>query len=169
MEQAEATRLWQRFSANDDESAFAALYREYRLSVMRYCRARTHDEEAGGDITNRLFVYLWYKRPTCTRSFESMLFFYARLRCLNYRALPRLQSLPEVKARNPGPSAALEQEGESRRIDQALCRLANDQREVLLAPRMCSTPRIGFCELSEHWLVGAPHGRGKAGLPYLAI
>ncbi len=92
MDAAEATERWQRFCAGGEGAAFDELYRAYRVRVVRYCRARLHDEEAAADIANQLFAYLYLKRPACTGNFESLLFHYARQCCLNFR--PRPPTIP---------------------------------------------------------------------------
>lgn len=102
MDPVEATQRWERFRGGGDGSAFDELYRAYRVRVVRYCRARLRDEEAAVDIADQLFAYLYLKRPACTGNLESLLFHYARLRCINFR--PRPPTIPLADCPAPEPT-----------------------------------------------------------------
>ena len=58
MDKTPATRLWEQFRGDGDPAVFERLYRAFRIPVMRYCRARIHDEEAAEDVCARVFTYL---------------------------------------------------------------------------------------------------------------
>ena len=132
MDKAEATRLWRKFRANADPGIFERLYRAHRLAVMRYARARIGDEEAAEDVADQVFTYLAVARPPCRGNFESLVIYYARLRCANYRPRPRGQPLSDSPADTPPPALQVEREERTEHIDRALRRLTEEEQEIIV-------------------------------------
>jgi DNA-directed RNA polymerase specialized sigma24 family protein len=73
-------------------------YRAYRLPAMRYARARIGDEESAEDVADQVFTYLAVARPACRGNFESLVIYYTRLRCANYRPQPRYRRVHRRRA-----------------------------------------------------------------------
>ncbi len=150
METAEATERWERFCAGGEGAAFDELYRAYRVRLVRYCRARVHDEEAAADIADQLFAYLYLKRPACTANFESLLFHYARLRCANFRPRPPTIPLADCPApampmvdpadAAPDTTESAETEHSAAIIERALRELSSDERDVILLHHFAELP-----------------------------
>lgn len=132
MDKAQATRLWEKFREDGDPDVFERLYRAFRLPVLRYCRARIRDEEAAEDICDRVFTYLATARPACTGNFESLVIYYGRLRCNNYRPPRPTESLFDPPARDGSGPTSLEQNELTRRIDEAMAKLPAKEREVII-------------------------------------
>lgn len=151
MDKAQATRLWEQFRRDGDPAVFERLYRAFRLPVLRYCRARIRDEEAADDICDRVFTYLATARPACTGNFESLVIYFARLRCNNYRP-PRLtETLFDPPARESSGPTSLEQDELIQRIDDAVAKLPTDEREVIILRLVVG---LTIAEVSE--ITGVP-------------
>lgn len=159
MDKQEATELWEEFRRTADPAIFERLYRAYRLPVMRYCRARIGDEEAAEDVTDRTFTYLAVARPVCRGNFESMVIYFARLRCAN---LPRANQprssgqLNGLADQAPPPLARVEAEEFYSRIDLALKKLTPDEQQTVvlhLLVGLSLTEVAGMTGLSR-WTVG---------------
>lgn len=98
MRSAESTQLWSQFIQENDIEAFNRLYKAYRYRVFRYCFLRLGDRDFAEEIPDRVFTFLWRNRPACTVSFESLLFYYARLRCNdNRRPQPKYELLGSLQ------------------------------------------------------------------------
>ena len=132
MDKTPATRLWEQFRGDGDPAVFERLYRAFRIPVMRYCRARIRDEEAAEDVCDRVFTCLATARPACTGNFESLLIYYARLRCNNYRPPRPTETLFDPPARGGSGPTSLEKNELTQRIDDAVAKLPEDEREVII-------------------------------------
>ncbi len=136
MNHGEAATLWVEFSRTGDSECFERLYRAYREDVLRYTRSRLGDEDAADDVTNRTFTYLAVARPVIHVNFESMLIYYAGLRCRSYQVsqVPKAPSgfAPYVVNGRTGPDRAAEDRDQTAETISALQRLTQDDQDLIV-------------------------------------
>lgn len=122
------------------QDAFAALYERLRLPVFRYLLSRTGDRDEAEDLLSEVFAAV----ANGIRSFDGSMdafvgwvFTIARNDVADARRAKRRQSVqavpdpPEVE-RLPDPADAVVDRLDATRVQGALVRLTDDQREVVL-------------------------------------
>ena len=123
-----------------DRDSFAALYRARIARIMRYVRGMLRPGDPVEDAVADTFIEAWRDLPKLRKpaAFDGWLYRIAHRRALAYAAkrpaTVDLGAVAEVADDGPGiaPEAMAERADERDRIRQALLRLPDGQREVLV-------------------------------------
>lgn len=126
-----------------DRGAVEALYALYADRIYRYLLARVGNAELAADLTTDVFVRmigelarfrLNHERPAA--SFSAWLYrIAANLATDAYRRRGRFTPVsldPDLPTREPGPDAVIERHETAAWLAQALQRLSEDQRQVVI-------------------------------------
>ena len=122
-----------------DRDAFATLYSQRVGAVSRYIGAILRDVDRTEDVTAQTFLRAWNALPALRKvnRFDAWLFRIAHNETmveLNRHATAPLDEVPEPadESRFNSPSDRLEQKDEAERVNRALLRLPDEQRQVLV-------------------------------------
>ena len=128
-------------------AAIGAIYEKYHLTIYRYLYYRTGDVHTAEDLTSEVFIRMIRSLPNYRPQevpFLAWLFQIARNLSIDYyrsagsvRTLPMEESLP---AGNDDPTRAVDRRLTSQKLLEALRRLNDDQRDVIVLRFVAGMP-----------------------------
>jgi RNA polymerase sigma factor (sigma-70 family) len=118
-------------------TGFEETFNVYYPRVYRLLAGLTGDPAAAQDIAQEVFLALYQKPPRETEALGGWLAQVARNMALNHKRAQRRQAMREMRAGMdipdiPGPEAVAEREEDIREVRQALQRLPERDRDILL-------------------------------------
>ena len=122
-----------------DAAAVGMIYRRYHLSIFRYLVYRVNNQQEAEDLTSEVFVRMLgslsrYRLQGAP--FQAWLFRIARNLAIDHSRAAKVQNhvpLQESLAdNNPGPEIAVDRKLTSERLNRALAKLNQDQRDVII-------------------------------------
>jgi RNA polymerase sigma-70 factor (ECF subfamily) len=141
-------------SSEGDEHAYGKLVRIYQSRLYNFVRSMVRNDELAEDITQESFVkaYFSLKKLQNPASFKSWLFRIANNNTLDYlrkKRLPQVdvdEHIRESYVDDSTPEQKVVADSRTRHIQEALLKLKEDQRSILV---MCDLQGLSYQEIAE--------------------
>lgn len=141
-------------SSEGDEHAYGKLVRIYQSRLYNFVRSMVRNDELAEDITQESFVkaYFSLKKLQNPASFKSWLFRIANNNTLDYlrkKRLPQVdvdEHIRESYVDDSTPEQKVIADSRTRHIQEALLKLKEDQRSILV---MCDLQGLSYQEIAE--------------------
>ena len=123
---------------SNDEAAFAQIFQVSAQPVTRYVWSILRDTEQTQDVVSQTFLEAWRQLPHLREAdrFEAWLFRIAYNLSMTELRRPAMQPLEfaaeSTSPNRDGPEASLERKVITTRVREALTKISDDQREVIV-------------------------------------
>jgi len=122
-----------------DAAAVSMIYRHYHLSIFRYLFYRVNNRQTAEDLTSEVFIRMLGSLSRYRMQgvpFQAWLFRIARNLAIDHNRVAKVRNhvpLQEtLAANNPGPETTVERKLTSERLNRAVAKLNQDQRDVIV-------------------------------------
>ena len=152
-----------------------ALYEHYHASIFRYLYYRVGDRQTAEDLTSEVFLRMirnlaGYRLQGSSAPFQAWLFQIAHNLATDYfrrsSIHPQVELAEQMAGGDPPPDAGIEHRLANEHLYQALTRLNEDQRDVVVLRFMVGLP-ITEVARTVHKSVDAVKGLQRRGLSAL--